>query len=701
MNLPAPNLDDRRFQDLVDDAKRMVALKCPEWSDHNVSDPGVTLIEAFAFMTDELLYRLNRVPDKLYVAFLDLIGVTLFPPTNATADVVFWLSAPREEPVVVPARTEVGTPRTELSEPIVFSTLERLEIPPRSLHRLGSARHDAETVVRTARVGAQAIDAFAETPAPGDALLLGLDRPAGDLAISLRLDCEVRGLGINPDKPPIRWEAWTGDGWAACDVVSDGTRGLNRVGDVVVIVPRDHAASVQGGERASWLRARLIETPPKEPTYTASPHIRSITARTAGAVTAAIHAETVEDEILGLSEGVSGQQFALARRPVIDDGDLFEVEVGRGGTWETWTEVRHGFADQPEDATMVWVDRSSGIVHFPPAVREPKAPPQENGSEPTHDSETDAPLQPNGSRPSEEGEPNGQLQPNGSQPAKQGEPDAALRHYGAVPPKGAPLRVRRYRIGGGARGNVSPRALSTLRTTVPFVRGCENRSAAHGGVDGETLDEAKIRGPLTLRALDRAVTLEDYEHLAKQAAPGIARVEAVAAVGPDADYGVRVLVVPTMALGQDGRLAYHDLIPSADVLRLIAEDLDARRTVGTRVSVERPSYKGVTIVARLIARPRVAVEPLHKEALAALYRWFDPARGGADGRGWPLGRSVLAGEVYSVLQSLHGVEFIEDLQLFEADPDIARRGEPAQRIHLQPDELVFGFAHSIRVTAGI
>jgi pimeloyl-ACP methyl ester carboxylesterase len=63
MSLPAPHLDDRRFQDLVDDAKRLVQQRCPEWTDHNVSDPGVTLIEAFAQMVDQLIYRLNRVPD--------------------------------------------------------------------------------------------------------------------------------------------------------------------------------------------------------------------------------------------------------------------------------------------------------------------------------------------------------------------------------------------------------------------------------------------------------------------------------------------------------------------------------------------------------------------------------------------------------------------------------------------------------------
>jgi predicted phage baseplate assembly protein len=89
MALPAPNLDDRRFQELVDEAKRMVMQRCPEWTDHNVSDPGVTLIETFAYMTDLLLYRLNRVPDRLYVKFLELIGLRLFPPTAARTDVTF------------------------------------------------------------------------------------------------------------------------------------------------------------------------------------------------------------------------------------------------------------------------------------------------------------------------------------------------------------------------------------------------------------------------------------------------------------------------------------------------------------------------------------------------------------------------------------------------------------------------------------
>src|SRR3954451_2342265 len=103
MALPVPNLDDRRFQDFVDDAKRMVMRRCPEWTDHNVSDPGVTLIETFAYMTDQLLFQLNRVPDRMYLKFLDLIGLRLLPPVPASVRVTFWLSAPASTPLTVSA----------------------------------------------------------------------------------------------------------------------------------------------------------------------------------------------------------------------------------------------------------------------------------------------------------------------------------------------------------------------------------------------------------------------------------------------------------------------------------------------------------------------------------------------------------------------------------------------------------------------
>ena len=128
MALQTPNLDDRKFQDLVSEARSKIPLYCPKWTDYNLSDPGITLIELFSWMVDVLLYRLNRVPEKNYIKFMDLIGIQLEPPQPATANLTFRLSAPQEEPFVIPQGTEVSTVPTETQDAITFTTNEDFSI---------------------------------------------------------------------------------------------------------------------------------------------------------------------------------------------------------------------------------------------------------------------------------------------------------------------------------------------------------------------------------------------------------------------------------------------------------------------------------------------------------------------------------------------------------------------------------------------
>lgn len=128
MSLQAPNLDDRRFQDIVDETKLLIPKYCPEWTNHNLSDPGVALIELFAWMSEMLMYRLNQVPDRFYTKFLELMGIAPFPPTAAQADLTFWLSAVLDQPVTVKAGTQVGAPAA--GQPVVFETVEDLVIAP-------------------------------------------------------------------------------------------------------------------------------------------------------------------------------------------------------------------------------------------------------------------------------------------------------------------------------------------------------------------------------------------------------------------------------------------------------------------------------------------------------------------------------------------------------------------------------------------
>ncbi len=274
--------------------------------------------------------------------------------------------------------------------------------------------------------------------------------------------------------------------------------------------------------------------------------------------------------------------------------------------------------------------------------------------------------------------------------------DGAFRRYGAVPSKGARLRLREYRIGGGRQGNVAARSLSVLKSSIPFVSRVENRRPARGGVEGEDIENAKVRGPIRLRARGRAVTTEDYEQLAREAAPEIARIRAVAA-GDGADAGsVRVLVVPSAA-SEGGRLRFEQLVPGEDTLQKITDRLEESRVIGTRTIIEPPVYRGVTVVAKLKARPRANPSRLQEEALAALYGYFHPITGGPDGGGWPFGRPVSVGEVYSVLQTLRGTEVVEDARLFGADPVTGQRGQQTQRLELEPHALIFSYEHQVLV----
>ena len=120
--LPNSNLDDRTFKDLVEECLLRIPRYCPEWTNYNPSDPGVTLIELFAWLTDQMQLRFNQVPRRNYVGFLELLGIRLQPPTAARTELTFYLTTAQPFPLRVPRGTEVATERTATEEAIVFST---------------------------------------------------------------------------------------------------------------------------------------------------------------------------------------------------------------------------------------------------------------------------------------------------------------------------------------------------------------------------------------------------------------------------------------------------------------------------------------------------------------------------------------------------------------------------------------------------
>src|SRR5689334_8082347 len=114
-----PVLDSRSYQDLIDEALARIPIHNPEWTNFNQSDPGVTLLELFAFLTESLLYRANQIPERNRLAFLSLLGIPLRPATAARGIVTLSNDSGQRQTITlsgdaellagqVPFRTEMG-----------------------------------------------------------------------------------------------------------------------------------------------------------------------------------------------------------------------------------------------------------------------------------------------------------------------------------------------------------------------------------------------------------------------------------------------------------------------------------------------------------------------------------------------------------------------------------------------------------------
>jgi hypothetical protein len=621
--LPEILLDDIRFQELVSEARTRIVRHSPEWTEHNVSDPGITLIELFAWLTEILVYRINRIPERLHLTLLELVGVRPAPPECATAEVRFIRSGAAPGPKI-PAGTSVSSPRTTGVDAVVFETTEDLTIPSGAL-----------TVTVSGKLTA------------GDPLLLGFDKAIGGLAVRTELECSrAISPAADADKPPVVWEAsGADDEWLPAEVVDDETGGfLLGSGAVTIDLPTGAQVTSIGRKQLHWLRCRVVGKGFDEP-----PEVTKASAAIVGARVTAVHSEAITDEQIGISDGVSGTTHSLQWHPArpLLDGETLEVREVGAERWGPWEHV-DSFAASTSADRHFHLDLARGEVRFGPAIRQP---------------------------------------------------DGGWRCYGAVPASGAILRFTRYRHGGGAAGNVAARALSILRPSIPGVASVTNPNAASGGVDAETLAQARERAMLSIRARSRAVTAEDFERLTLEASPRVARVVCVA---PDASGPVRVHLLPKVSL-PDRRLELAELTPDDELMTTVAAALDERRLLGTSVRLLPVRLKGVSVVADLRASALADLERVEQDVAHALYVYLNPLIGGfteGSGEGWPLGRALNQGELYGIAYRIPGVEFVNILRVYETDLKTgAQAAQPAEtHIELAADELIASGTHIIKVS---
>jgi predicted phage baseplate assembly protein len=597
-----------------------------------------------------ILYRINQVPNRFYTKFLELVGIRLFPPSVARTDLTFRLSAVLDHEVVVPAGTQVTTTTTGVvaeAEPVVFSTTRDLVIePPELIAACTSTAADEELYVDIwddLRYEGGSVVCFPSSPlAPGDAFYLGFARPLAGSLIRLNVEARIEGFGVDPEDLPLTWEVWSGEAWVYARVTRDTTGGLNRDGSVSLTIPMAHEPVTLGGTRAHWLRARLLRPRAGQHAYQASPQVQRIWAEVRGGTVAAEHAVAAPAEVLGRSDGGPGQQFAVRHTPVLPRGPEERVRVLTPKGVEEWEEVGDFTISTGTSRHYTW-DGASGTIRFGPQVRYS---------------------------------------------------DGTVRQHGAIPRDGSEILVTGYRHGGGDAGNVGADTLTVMRTTIPFVDSVTNATAARGGVDAETIDNAKERGPMSLRTGQRAVTVRDYERLTMEASSEVARARCVPPATPGG--AIRVLVVPRLRHAAEDHVL-NDYALSPALFSTIARHLDEHRVLGTAIEVGTPFYQGVSVAALVRALPERPATLVKQRALDVLNAFVNPLFGGHERTGWPFGTDISAAVVAQQLEAVEGVDQAE-VVLFEYDLESERRQGPGRElIQLRDDSLFLSAAHQVLI----
>ncbi|MDR1626331.1 MAG: putative baseplate assembly protein [Spirochaetia bacterium] len=252
------SLDDRSFADIVEEALRLIPRYCPEWTNHNPADPGVTLVELFAWMTEMTLYRLNRVPEKTYLALLELLGLYPVPPQAARAVVCFYPTAGCKKPVLLREGRKIAAVSGGAEGDLVFETERDLLVAPNGLaacvNRCGEFWADYCTAE-----GFSGFPLFEAHDTVEHVLYLASPSFAylrGGHAVEISFHAAEEILCVQDEAVNyFYWEYWDGRAWAHI--------GASRCGDNVLRLrgPVELEACGVNGREAFWLRAVLSDVP--------------------------------------------------------------------------------------------------------------------------------------------------------------------------------------------------------------------------------------------------------------------------------------------------------------------------------------------------------------------------------------------------------------------------------------------------------
>ncbi|WP_028310500.1 baseplate J/gp47 family protein [Derxia gummosa] len=705
MPITLPAIDDRDFDSLVRDALARASVHTPEWTHTGPSDPGVTLVELFAFMAESLLYRANLIPERNRLKFLQLLGVKLLPAAPAHGLVQLRNESPGHISVTLAPGLQA------FAGPLPFITDLGLDVPP-----------------------VEGLAVFKRTVAAPDPALLDYYRQL----------YEATGRDLaGTDLAPVLYETVALDDLpAALDVGAEAVDGALWI---ALLAPKKASDAVRQQVRERLAACTLsIGLVPERADPSAS-LIPGASARPApalgvwmprtGDAASGTGGAAADGATAGGTAGTATALYcrldAVAPAGFPDRAGILQVTMPAAdaiGTWSIDEPLEAGVGELPPlltddelDARVLTWLRIDGLgtagvrlrwagIHCATVTQRSRV-----------ERETLAPG---------DGDVNQQRQLGHGQvlaesvvlavggqrwtltdeleaaPAE-GKPgatvfaldaEAGLLRFGdgvrgARPPAGAAIAVA-YDWSNGADGNVAAGAI-TLAPDLPAGIKLANPVACTGGTAAETAADGERRIPLVLRHRDRAVSADDFAEILR-AAPGadLGRAEVLAAWHPElspALPGDQPGVVTCMVIPRTDAAHPDNPLPDADFINALCNHLAPRRLVTCEVLLRGPVYSGVWISVGIEIVAGQSVATVRDRVRAALRDHLSPLPPAVTGapaatlpgleNGWPLFRAVTALELAAVVARTTGVAGVAGLLLGDASGS-RRDSVPMQGLQL-------------------
>ena len=696
MPIESPALDDLDYATVEAMLRNRIPLVAPEWTDHNDSDPGIALIQLFAFLSEQIGYRLNRVPEKTYVEFLKLVGVRQRPATPASTIMAFTLAKPaRATQVLIPAGARI-TAKGGDGEPPVFETDAPLDVLPAQMAALISTQHGLTQINGSGETGPTVagadpkayVDARfsliwdGKTPKQKDIPtqplpLFTLPSEAAHrtlwigLAFNRSLAAGFLGaratltLQLDDDEQPES-DTSVECGGVPLSIVNafdPAESNLQRVEYTFYQPPGFGMAS------GSW--APLPALGDETDGWTRSGAIRFDVPRIMGPIPDA--------EWQDVEAGLPHPLVGALKTPVDGTPNLVPISGWIGVTFVTPPRARlralnFNMTGASNALTIrgEQLGRGSGA---PGQVMQLGKPNILAGSLDLVSLDYNRPDEVLEWRAVDDFDAAGPFDSVYVLDAEAGQILFGDGVHGAPPQPMERLVARCYRHGGGVAGEVATGAVSQPSALPAAIDAAFNVTPARGGRDAETLDEAKVHAPRAFQMRGRAVTADDFVEQAL-AAPGvrIARAQVIplrrpypeghqsgGMDAPGIDFGAPPIAGAVSVLAVPDRAGPYPM-PTRGELTAVASHLDRVRLLTTEVHVTTPQYVRLfnfeTIVRAAAGYTRTAL----REAISSyLETRFHALSGGPDGTGYPFGGGLHHADLVAATLSVPGVKRVEQL----------------------------------------